>query len=155
MKTYAKTICLLSLLAIASGNLKAESGAQPVVETSPTSAVASADSNASRPKSVFVIAANSKEGRNPFFPRSKTEVPVVTQRTEAVEQPGTFILNGITSPPKPTAMINGRTFEPGEAGDVKFPNGKKVSIKCLEIHDDTVIIMVGAQRLELRMRGRV
>jgi hypothetical protein len=52
-------------------------------------------------------------------------------------------------------MINGRTFEPGEAGDVKFPNGKRVPIQCLEIRDDAVIIVVGAQRLELRMRGGI
>ena len=39
------------------------------------------------------------------------------------------MLNGITSPPKRTAMINGRTFETGESGEVKLPTGAKALIK--------------------------
>jgi hypothetical protein len=103
------------------------------------------------PQSVFVIPATPKEGRNPFFPRSKPETTSVSPRPEPVES-GAFVLNGITSPPKQTAMINGRTFEVGEVGDVKFHSGSKVSIKCLEIRDDAAIIEVGTQRRELRMR---
>ena len=49
-------------------------------------------------------------------------------------------------------MINGRTFEAGESGEVKFQDGTRVSIQCLEIGDDPAVILVGAQRRELRMR---
>jgi hypothetical protein len=102
------------------------------------------------PQSVFVIPANPKEGRNPFFPQSTPVAPVV--RPKDVDMSG-IILNGITSPPKRSAMINGRTFEVGEPGEIKLPNGAKVLIKCEEIKIDSAVIILDGQRRELRMRG--
>jgi hypothetical protein len=64
-----------------------------------------------------------------------------------------FILNGITSPPRRTAMINGRTFEPAEEGEVKLPSGGKMLIKVEEIKADSAVILVSGQRRELRLRS--
>ncbi len=106
------------------------------------------------PQSVFTIPSSPRQGRNPFFPRSSVS-PV--QIAKIVPGKGldssVFVLNGITSPPKRTAMINARTFEPGEQGEVKLSNGAKVMIKCLEIREDSAIISVAGERRELRLRS--
>lgn len=104
------------------------------------------------PQSVFQIPANPKEGRDPFFPNAILgPQPVKPKETAPVDLSG-FVLNGITSPPKRTAMINGRTFEPGESGEVRLSNGARVLIKCLEIKSESAIIEVAGQRQELKMR---
>ncbi len=105
------------------------------------------------PQSVFAIPASPKDGRNPFFPQLVPVVAPVVKPKEggAIDMSG-FLLNGITSPPRRTAMINGRTFEPGEEGEVKLPNGTKVLIKCGEIGTDSAVIQVNGVRRELRLR---
>ncbi len=66
-----------------------------------------------------------------------------------------LVLNGITGPPRRTAMINGRTLEAGEDAEVKDHNGSKTRIKCLEIKDDSAIIEIisTGERKELRLRS--
>lgn len=106
------------------------------------------------PQSVFVVPSQPAEGRNPFFPQSVAVVAVAPKVTrESPVENFTFVLNGITSPPRRTAMINGRTFEPSEEGEVRMANGAKILIKCLEIRGDSALIDVGGQRRELRMRS--
>lgn len=105
------------------------------------------------PQSVFNTPATPKEGRNPFYPNSVPVAPVAVAKTAAPTIDTTaFVLNGITSPPKRTAMINGRTFEPGEEAEIKLPSGSKVLIKCAEIRDDAATIVIGGVRRELRLR---
>ena len=105
------------------------------------------------PQSTFVIPSQPSEGRNPFFPQSIVR-PVPQQITpNSVIDPAMFVLNGITSPPRRTAMINGRTFEPGEEGEVRLPSGNKMLIKCEDIRAESAIIIVAGQRRELRMRS--
>src|SRR5437588_4452350 len=65
------------------------------------------------PQSVFNTPSQPSEGRNPFFPQSTVRVVVPTVTKEHPLDTTLFVLNGITSPPKRMAMINGRTFEPG------------------------------------------
>ena len=113
-----------------------------------TSGTAVAEEN---PRSVFNVPANPKEGRNPFFPHSIPTLPASTKPSDS-SLDSAFVLNGITSPPKRTAMINGRTFEPGEESEVKLPSGSKILVKCEEIRDDSAVIRVGGQRRELRLR---
>jgi hypothetical protein len=105
-------------------------------------------------QSLFKEPANPKEGRNPFFPQSAQVVtPIIRTNNVPDVIASAFVLNGITpSGPKRTAMINGRTFEAGESGEVKLPSGIKVMIKCEEIKNDAVIIVVDGQRRELRLR---
>lgn len=105
------------------------------------------------PQSVFVIPSNPKEGRNPFFPRSTFGADTVVKPKSGRVEISAFVLNGITSPPKRTAMINGRTFEVGEEGEVRLPGGAKEFIKCEEIRADSAVIVVHGQRLELRFRS--
>jgi hypothetical protein len=105
------------------------------------------------PQSVFVTPSQPSEGRNPFFPQSAVRVVAVRVNKENPIESFTFVLNGITSPPRRTAMINGRTFEIGEEGEVKLPAGGKMLIKCEEIKADSAVINVGGQRRELRLRS--
>jgi hypothetical protein len=65
------------------------------------------------------------------------------------------VLNGLTGPPKRLAMINGRTFEAGESGEVRLPGGAKLQIQCEEIKDDSVTIVAAGERKELRLRELV
>jgi hypothetical protein len=105
------------------------------------------------PPSIFIVPTQPAEGRNPFFPQSTVQVVMVSKVTkENPIESFSFVLNGITSPPKRTAMINGRTFEAGEEGEVRMPSGGKILIKCEDIKADSAIINVGGQRRELRLR---
>jgi hypothetical protein len=104
------------------------------------------------PQSVFTIPSQPAEGRNPFFPQSVNRVvaPNITPKTPL--DTSWFVLNGITSPPKRSAMINGRTFEVGEEGEVRVPSGGKMLIKCEEIKAESAVIVTGGVRRELRLR---
>jgi len=108
------------------------------------------------PKSTYSVPASMHQGRNPFFPNSPmTPVaePQTTSQTNSPPPPSyDIVLNGITSPPRPTAMINGRTFEPGEEGEVKLPSGSKVHIRCDEIKEASAIVVVEGVRRELKLR---
>jgi hypothetical protein len=138
---------LLSLLFSTAMPLLAET--QPALENKTASAT---NDTTEIPQSVFVIPSSPKEGRNPFFPKSVIEAPVQKIKPEQLDS-SSIILNGITSPPKQTAMINGKTFEPGESGEVRFPNGSRISIQCIEIRTDAAIILIGTQKRELRLRA--
>ncbi len=119
---------------------------QPPTNSNPVAAIASPI-----PQSIFIIPASPKDGRNPFFPRSTLNSPVVKPKPLTVDT-SAVVLNGLTSPPRPTAMINGRTFERGESGEVRLPTGARVRIQCLEIRADAVVVVVGSQRCELHLR---
>ena len=105
------------------------------------------------PQSTFNIPSQPSEGRNPFFPQSTVRVVVPVVTTGHPVDTTLFILNGITSPPKRTAMINGRTFEPGEEGEVRLAGGGKMLIKCEDIKAESAVISVAGQRRELRLRS--
>lgn len=106
------------------------------------------------PKSIYKAPVNAREGRNPFFPESSVGVAPETPVKTATENYA-LVLNGLTGPPRRTAMINGRTFEEGETGEVKIANGSRVTVKCLKIADDSAIILVSGQHKELRLRGGI
>jgi hypothetical protein len=105
------------------------------------------------PQSVFVVPQNPREGRNPFFPNSTTGQETV--KPKAAVSVTAFVLNGITSPPRRTAMINGRTFEAGETGEIKLADGTKAKITCEEIRDTSAMISVNGERRELHLRANL
>jgi hypothetical protein len=116
-----------------------------------TNASPAAATGAAVPQSVFIVPTSSRQGRNPFFPRSTLNAPATQSKLEPIDT-SAVVLNGLTSPPRLTAMINGRTFEPGESGQIRLPNGAKVLVRCLEIRTNAVVAIIGAQRCELRLR---
>lgn len=106
------------------------------------------------PKSHFLAATKVSEGRNPFFP-APAEPRAPGAANSSASEPVTLVLNGLTGPPKRLAMVNGRTFEAGEIGEVKFRNGARVLLECVEIKDGSAIFKVGGQLKELRLRSGI
>lgn len=104
-------------------------------------------------QSVFTIPTTAQEGRNPFFPNSTMGVVVMRPRQTNQTETLSFTLNGITSPPRSTAIINGRTFEIGEEAEVKLASGTRVLVKCEEITTDSATITVNRERRVLRLRA--
>lgn len=130
----------------------------PAAQTNPSSTPATiTDESAVHgeiTQSTFVIPATAKDGRNPFFPNSTVAMPAPSQQSrKPTVDVSSYVLNGITSPPKRTAMINGRTFEQGEEGEVRIFGGAKSLVKCIEIKDDCAIISVNGQQMQLKMRA--
>jgi hypothetical protein len=109
------------------------------------------------PQSTFVPPSQPSEGRNPFYPQSNNgfQAPAPVKMPDGAPDLSSFVLNGITSPPRRTAMINGRTFEIGETGEVRLPNGAKVLIKCIQIGNESAVIDVNGQRREVHLRSGV
>ena len=87
--------------------------------------------------------------RMPIRPLKDT----VTEANEVSFQSVRLVLNGITSGAKRTAMINGRTFEAGEEGEVKVSSGVNLRIRCVEVKDRSAVVEVGGERRALYMRG--
>jgi hypothetical protein len=142
---FASVASLVSLVLFAGAAPNVGAAAQTPASGGATNQVA-ALAAVEIPKSVFEPAI----GRNPFFPTSGFAAQIPQQVTPVSPvDPNAFILNGITSPPKRTAMINGRTFEVGEEGEVRLLGGAKVLIKCEEIRDDSAVISVKGQRREV------
>lgn len=105
------------------------------------------------PKSVFVVPANPREGRNPFFPGpSEQQKQAGVTRSDAPEKI-TLVLNGLSGPPKRMAMINGKSLERGEKSEIRLGDGSRVYVECIEIRDDGVLINVNGQPRELRLRN--
>jgi hypothetical protein len=112
------------------------------------------------PQSVFVAAKTPGEGRDPFFPNStragaapqvasssKSAASVVTSKVNELKLKG--IIGGGRSR---MAIINNREMLAGEEGDV-LCTGTKVRVRVLEIREDSAVILVGSERLELKLRS--
>ena len=108
------------------------------------------------PQSTFVMPANQKEGRDPFYPDSERPYANLTGPKQPVQtkiSPTAFILNGLSgSGDHRLAMINGRTLAEGEESEINTVAGR-VTVRCVEIKTDSVVIEVGNERKELRLRG--
>ena len=121
---------------------------------------ASASTNALPPipevrKSVFVVPATSQEGKDPFFPQSTRLHPVIhVAGTKAPSALPELELKGISGTASHRlAIINNRTFESGEEGDVVC-NGIRVRVKCLQIEPDGVQILVSGRERVLRLHTK-
>jgi len=102
------------------------------------------------PLSQFVLPANPKAGRDPFFPGSMHPYASKPSTNKPVAAEVTLTLNGIT--PGKFVMINGRTFSEGEEGDIKTTGGGSAHVRCLKIKEDSAIIQVDGVQRELRLR---
>ena len=140
-------------LALLGPTLTARAAASPAPPApAPTNVTPAAALTVGVPLSVFVVPTSPRQGRNPFFPRAVFHGPAPEPKPQPVPS-SAIVLNGLTSPPRPSAMINGTTFEPGESRQIKLSNGTKINVKCLEIRPpDAAVAMIGVERRELRLR---
>lgn len=145
------SLALLVVLAVVSSLGRPATGGTSATTMSAT------NSGNEIPLSVFVVPQTPAEGRDPFFPRVREAAPVVApvkDTAPAAIDTSALVLNGITGPPRRSAMINGRTFEKGEEAEVRGLGGTKFLVKCEEINDETIVIIIdGTLRRELRLRA--
>jgi len=110
------------------------------------------------PQSVFVMPKAKPEGVDPFFPRSRrpyvgTEIPIIAPTPQPVQVVVDLKLKAISGLPEHRlALINNHVFEAGEEGEVITNNGR-MRIRCLEVHEDSAVVQVGAERRDLRLRS--
>lgn len=106
------------------------------------------------PQSVFVDRPDF--GRDPFFPKS-TRRGTVAPTNSVVEPVANFsnlMLKGISvNAERRLAIINNKTFEVGEEGEIRV-NGYPIKVKCVEIRDKSVVIMVNEVSKELFLGSR-
>ena len=107
------------------------------------------------PQSVFIDRPDF--GRDPFFPKSKRRGAVVstTPVVEPMANFGNLALKGISvnSFGQRLAIINNKTFEVGEEGEVRV-NGQLLKLKVTEIRDKSVVITVNDVSKELFLGPR-
>ena len=113
------------------------------------------------PQSVFIIPITPQEGKDPFFPgsiRIFNDVVVKTNPHPAAATAAVVAvelkLNGISgTADHRLAIINNRTFEIGEEGEVASNVGR-VRIICKDIKADSVRVLVNNEERVLRLRPR-
>jgi hypothetical protein len=116
-----------------------------------------APAEAAIPQSVFVQPATKEEGKDPFFPRSLRPYgpgPVKASTNNPAPQMVVELkYNGMSgTADHRLAIINGRTFEQGEEGEVRSGQGR-VSIRVVEIKPDYVVVIAAGQQQVLRRSG--
>jgi len=152
--TLRLTVALLGLAfaaAAAQGPAASAGRAQAATKAAP--------SEPEPPKSVFGNSGNSPQGKDPFFPQSTRRLPAppqvvshgTTNQTALVVE---LELKGISGAAnRRLAIINNRTFETGEEGEVASTLGL-LRITCKEIKDDSVRVLINGQERILRLRPR-
>lgn len=113
------------------------------VAADPTAAPATA---ASPSLSIFNIPANSKEGRDPFFPTSlrpyqSADVPGSHPTTDL----SSLVMQGVSgAPPHQLVIINDVTFAVGDDAEVRTPEGR-IRIHCVSINGNSAVIEANGQ----------
>jgi hypothetical protein len=131
--------------------------AAPAASAPRVSATTNAEpQNIEVPKSIFVVPATAQDGKDPFFPQSTRLRPaprlIGTTAPPVVPELELKGISGTAS--RRLAIINNRTFERGEEGDVMC-NGNRVHVRCVEIESDSVQVTFNGQAKVLRLRTRL
>ena len=152
---FAKPLALtVALLGVAFASLAAQTHTNAPAGSSP------APTNAlpalpAIPQSVFIIPSSPQQGRDPFFPRSTRLFASVVVRSNlqaTVAVPVELHLNGISgTAAHRLAIINNRTFDIGEEGEVATNLGR-VRITCKDIQADSVRVLISGEERILRLR---
>lgn len=105
------------------------------------------------PKSEFAIPTTLAAGRDPFFPnRAVLNNNLVGTNTTTAAVSPTFTLSGVSGTKvKRYALINNRTFEAGEEGDITVGRSK-VRIRCISIEEDSAVIEFDGRPQTLKLR---
>lgn len=99
-------------------------------------------------RSIFIMPANPKQGRDPFFPESPRPYEAQIVAGRAVEITALRLV-GVSGPPNHRLfIINNRTFAVGDEQDVRTPGGV-IHVRCVEAKAHSVVIQAGNQQVEL------
>lgn len=104
-------------------------------------------------RSVFVMPASPREGRDPFFPESPRpyeESVTTTNRADAnaITIKGFSIERGHAM-----VIINNHTFAVGDEGDV-LTGGSRVHLRLLEIRPTAAVIEINGSRREISIANK-
>jgi len=103
-------------------------------------------------QSVFILPANTQEGRDPFFPESTRALETPQLSAHAVEISSLKVPGISGTPGHLFAIINNHTFAAGEEGDVRTAAGV-VHIHCLEIQNSSVLLEINGQTHRLNVES--
>jgi hypothetical protein len=110
------------------------------------------------PKSVFVIPANASEGCDPFFPDSIRVYTLVHEQANAHESPVTSlqVKSIMGAAPRYFAIIGTKdysgganTFGVGDIEDIISQDGRRLTIHCIKITPNSVLVEVNGQPVPL------
>ncbi len=103
------------------------------------------------PKSVFVIPANPKEGRDPFYPNSTSmyAVPSLANHSNSLSAPIELLTLKSLSPT--LAQINRTLLAVGEESDIEVQGGR-IHVRLVQIKPESVLVEVGGRQYELHLR---
>ena len=140
MKKLKKNQLLLALLAIIFGITRATAENK----SAPTPITIS---------STFIVPANTKDGRDPFFPESTRtfEAMIAASQTNRTAEITSLKVPGISGTSgKLLAIINNHTFAVGDEGDV-LASGGKVHLKCIQITPTYVVVEVNGRNHRINL----
>jgi hypothetical protein len=108
------------------------------------------------PVSVFVF--DPKKSRDPFYPgwRPLSQVRQSTNQT-AAPAPVALELNltGISgSGSRRFAIINNRSMTSGEEADFKTSSGSTIRVRCAEIRDQSIVVVLGGSERKILTLGK-
>jgi hypothetical protein len=108
-------------------------------------------------QSVFILPHNAQEGRDPFYPKSTrpytSGAPIIVSNAAPIISSVELKLKALSGEKdRRLALVNNHTFEAGEEAEVTTSSGR-MRIRCLEIRPDSVVVQVGPERRELRLKG--
>ena len=123
-----------------------------------TAEVQGGSTNVASPKlfrSTFVMPTTSREGKDPFFPKSDRphRSGIKTGPTNSVVV-AELTVNGFSgTSEKPLVIINNVTFGIGDELDVPF-KGRKFRVRCTEVNitEGLVRVQIGSETRELRLQ---
>jgi hypothetical protein len=120
--------------------------ASPLV-AAPANQSQSAKTNSLR--SVFILPANPREGRDPFFPKSNRPYEAAMTATNSTVEATALVVKGVSgTSDHRLVIINNHTFAAGDTADVITDRGR-IRVHCVEIKPHSVVIEIGNQYHEL------
>jgi hypothetical protein len=100
-------------------------------------------------RSVFMMPANARDGRDPFFPESNRPYEDAMAAQHATVDATAIAVKGISyEHGRAMVIINNHTFALGDEGDV-LTTGGRVHLRLAEIRSGSVIVEVNGSRREL------
>ena len=147
--SFSRIFSISAMLCLAVSAQSAQQNGKPAPPPPPTEPV--------HTEAIFINPKGRTEGVDPFFPKSDrpyTVLQPITPTKQPLSVTAELKLNGISgSPEHRLAIINNRTFEIGEEGDV-ISGSDRVRIRCLEVKPESVIIqfVAGGLRREIHLR---